>query len=66
MPLTPGLEKRFAPAGGRPTNMEWPYYNVAYPGGEGMIVAIGWPGQWASRFTRDKENRICASAPARS
>lgn len=31
----------------------WPYFNLEYPGG-GVIVAVGWPGQWASSFTRDK------------
>jgi len=30
----------------------WPYYNLQVPGG-GMILAIGWPGQWASSFSRD-------------
>jgi len=30
----------------------WPYYNLQLPGG-GVILAVGWPGQWASRFARD-------------
>jgi len=30
----------------------WPYYNLQMPGG-GIIMAVGWPGQWASSFTRD-------------
>jgi alpha-galactosidase len=30
----------------------WPYYNLQLPGG-GVILAIGWPGQWACSFTRD-------------
>ena len=30
----------------------WPYFNLQFPGG-GLIVAVGWPGQWASSFTRD-------------
>ena len=30
----------------------WPYYNLQTPGG-GVILAIGWPGQWSSSFTRD-------------
>ena len=51
--LEPGAEKRFAPAGGRPTNGEWPYFNVAWEGG-GVIAVVGWPGQWAATFTRDQ------------
>jgi len=30
----------------------WPYYNLQVPDG-GVILAIGWPGQWESSFTRD-------------
>jgi alpha-galactosidase len=43
---------RFAPLGGRPTNSAFPYYNLQSPGG-GLILAIGWPGQWAAAFSRD-------------
>jgi len=30
----------------------WPYYNLQIPGG-GVMLAIGWPGQWEGSFTRD-------------
>ena len=30
----------------------WPYFNLQYPSG-GLILAVGWPGQWACSFTRD-------------
>ena len=30
----------------------WPYFDLQFPGG-GVIVAVGWPGQWSSSFTRD-------------
>lgn len=50
--LEPKMQKRFVPAGGRPTNGEWPYYNIEWSGG-GVITVIGWPGQWAATFTRD-------------
>ncbi len=52
-PLTPKTELRFAPDGGRPTNGRWPYYNIEWAS-EGVIAVIGWPGQWASTFTRDE------------
>ena len=57
--LNPGTERRFAPMGGRPTNGPdgWPYYNVQRPGG-GFLLAIGWPGQWASWFSRDGQNGL--------
>ena len=53
--LEPTMEKRFAPRGGRPTNGQWPYYNIQWAT-EGLIAAIGWPGQWQATFTRDEGN----------
>ncbi len=50
--LGPKREKKIAPFGGRPSSNEFPYFNVEMPGG-GMIFAIGWPGQWSAKFTRD-------------
>jgi len=35
----------------------WPYFNLQTPGG-GVILAIGWPGQWASSFTRDQADTL--------
>ena len=52
--LGPGACKTFIPDGGRPSNGEWPYYNLECPAeGKGVIIAIGWPGQWKSQFVRD-------------
>ncbi len=56
-PLPPKAEQRLAPAGGRPTNGRFPYFNIEWPG-EGVIVAIGWPGQWAARFARDADRGL--------
>ncbi len=47
-----GSQLQFAPAGGRPTNGQWPYYNFN-TAGKGFLMAIGWPGQWSSKFSRD-------------
>lgn len=35
----------------------WPYWNLQRPGG-GVILAIGWPGQWEATFTRDHERGL--------
>jgi len=51
-PLGPRATKRIGGAGGRPTNSDWSYFNLEWPG-EGVIVAVGWPGQWAAEFARD-------------
>ena len=64
--LEPSTEKHFAPDGGRPTNGQWPYFNLEWPRGDargrpgaerqggGVIIAIGWPGQWAATFARNE------------
>ncbi len=52
-PLGPGATKRLGAAGGRPTNKDWAYANLAW-GDAGIILAVGWPGQWASGFVRDQ------------
>ena len=62
-PLGPNTSVKFAPAGGRPTNEVWPYYNLERPHeSEGVIVVVGWPGQWAAQFTRDGERGLRVAA----
>lgn len=55
--LPAGASRRFVPGGGRPTNGAFPYYNLTMPGG-GLILAVGWPGQWATTFARDDERGL--------
>jgi alpha-galactosidase len=50
--LGPGADQRIAAAGGRPTNSDLCYFNIEWPS-EGVIVGVGWPGQWAAQFGRD-------------
>jgi alpha-galactosidase len=51
--LGPNASSRFTPEGGRPTIGRFPYFNVERDGG-GMIVVLGWPGQWSASFIRDE------------
>ncbi|HQK95653.1 MAG TPA: alpha-galactosidase, partial [Armatimonadota bacterium] len=51
--LGPGAVKRVAGADGRPTSSDLCHFNLELPGRRGMIVAVGWPGQWASEWVRD-------------
>ncbi|MEN6338101.1 MAG: alpha-galactosidase, partial [Phycisphaerales bacterium] len=60
-PLGPGVRKHLGGSGGRPTNTDWSYFNLEW-GGEGMIVAVGWPGQWAAEFVRDGARDLSLSA----
>jgi alpha-galactosidase len=56
-PLGPNAGKRISAAGGRPTNSDWSYFNLEWAG-QGVIVVVGWPGQWAAEFQRDGKDRL--------
>ena len=60
-PLGPKAMKRLGAAGGRPTNSDWSYFNLEWPG-QGLIVAVGWPGQWAAEFARDAARGLALRA----
>ena len=44
-------------------NHAFPYYDLQMPGG-GVFLAVGWPGQWGSRFTRDEQRGLHVVAGA--
>ncbi|MBI2842941.1 MAG: alpha-galactosidase [Armatimonadetes bacterium] len=45
--------KRITAEGGRPTNSDLSYFNLETSPSSGVIIVVGWPGQWAAQFTRD-------------
>jgi alpha-galactosidase len=59
--LKPGATQQFAPNSGVGTCDAYPCYNLQMPG-QGLIVVIGWPGQWASSFVRDAGNGLRITA----
>ena len=47
-----GKELHFAPTGGRSSSISaFPFFNIEY-GGQGIITAVGWTGQWAAQIDR--------------
>jgi alpha-galactosidase len=60
-PLGPGKTKRLGATGGRPTNTDWSYFNLEW-NGHGLIVAVGWPGQWSAAFERDTSRGLTIRA----
>lgn len=55
--LAPASTTRIAPVGGRPSDAAMPYFNLQWEG-EGVILAVGWPGQWSASFVRDEGNAV--------
>ncbi len=56
--LKAGASQRISAAGGRPTNSDLCYFNLEMPDREGLIMAIGWPGQWVAQFACDRQGRL--------
>ncbi len=56
-PLPPETKCQFDALNGKPSWGEWPYYNLEWGSG-GAIIAIGWPGSWSSRFTRNAGTQL--------
>ncbi|MCL6520005.1 MAG: alpha-galactosidase [Armatimonadetes bacterium] len=59
--LPAGAHKHIATSGGRSSNSDLPYFNIQ-SGFDGVIMAIGWPGQWAADFIRESEKCLRARA----
>ncbi len=56
-PLGPNAVLALSASGGRSSNKDFPYFNLESPG-DGIIFAIGWPGQWSAQLSRDAANGI--------
>lgn len=50
-----GTTTRLGAAGGRSTAATMSYFNLERGPDEGLIVVVGWPGQWSADFVRDRD-----------
>jgi alpha-galactosidase len=57
-PFEAGTEVHLQPGGGRSSSEVLPLFNLDAGDGSGMILGIGWTGEWSATFGRDKENRV--------
>ena len=60
-----GVKRRVAPVGGRSSTSATPFFNLEIPENRGVVVAIGWTGQWAAEFERpyfDKASKLTVRA----
>jgi alpha-galactosidase len=56
--LAPGVALHLAGEGGRPTSATMCYFNLETAAQQGMIIALGWPGQWTGDFARDAAGNL--------
>ena len=55
--LDPETEELLGSKIGLPASHDLPFFNLEW-NDQGVIVAIGWPGQWSASLTRDKERGL--------
>lgn len=60
-PLPPGTAAHLGTDDGRPSHRSLPYFNVSR-GDDGLIAAVGWPGQWYASFDADDSGTVRLSA----
>jgi alpha-galactosidase len=52
-PLPPRAHITLAPNGGRSSDGQLPFFNFEFPGKGGIVLAIGWSGEWQLDVDRD-------------
>ncbi len=55
--LEPQDRVHLQPGGGRSSSEVLPFFNVD-SGSEGVVVGVGWTGEWATTFSREEENQL--------
>jgi len=56
-PLEPGAAIKMAPNGGRSSDGHLPFFNVQCGNG-GVVIAVGWSGQWEATFERAQSKGV--------
>lgn len=65
MDLLPNSQNSLAPFGGRSSNGVLPFMNLQRSGC-GLLLAVGWSGQWAARFERTMDSLRLAAGMERT
>jgi alpha-galactosidase len=63
--LKPGDKLHLQPGGGRSSNQVLPFFNVGNAAG-GVVLAVGWSGEWAADFAADAQGPRLRAGMART
>jgi alpha-galactosidase len=55
--LRPGTRLHLEPAGGRSSSDFLPFFNLETPSRGGVVIGLGWSGEWAADFTQEDARR---------
>lgn len=61
-PLPPRAHVTLAPNGGRSSDGHLPFFNFEFPGKGGIVLAIGWSGEWQLDVDRDPAQTLTIRA----
>lgn len=57
--LVTGKNVYMSPAGGRSSDKTaFPFFNIEMPGGQGIMVAVGWTGKWYADVVQTSDNTV--------
>lgn len=56
--MNPNATLKLTGGSGRSSSDWLPFFNLEQSDGTGLVIAVGWSGQWAAEFSRDKENNV--------
>jgi alpha-galactosidase len=59
--IEPGTRVQLQPGGGRSSSEFLPFFNIDAES-EGVVIAIGWSGEWAAEFNRDQQDGLRVKA----
>jgi len=51
-PIAAYSSRSFSPYGGRSSDGVLPFFNLERPDGNGVVIGVGWTGQWSASFQR--------------
>jgi len=60
--MNPYNTRRFYPIIGRPSGGILPYFNIDAENGNGVIVAVGWPGAWFAEIRSQRKRELIVVA----
>ncbi len=60
--IEPAQQVAFSSFGGRSSDGTLPFFNLAQPPGGGVVMGVGWTGQWKASFSRLTTAGVCLQA----
>ena len=60
--FTQKFDRKIGAGGGLPMSTDMAYFNLEMPTEQGLIIAVGWPGQWSSQWSATESTGLHVTA----